>query len=224
MSRDEVNQVTPQPVPETQLAEKTEATPTIVVATEETPADTPVQPVPEPPSEQPRETATNSSAANGTAPPTPPKDEPVAAKDQDEEPKPTATVTPEPDYLSKNPALSRFFSRLPSILHKAGYNEMWGVSLKDSSDPPTANVMIKFLRANEGNVNQAEEQLTKALEWRKKLNPLALAETSRFSTSKFGGLGYITTYNDTKSGQTIFNWNIYGAVKNVEKTFGNLDE
>jgi phosphatidylinositol transfer protein SFH5 len=208
MSNDETNQVTPQPVPETHLTEKTQATPAIIAVQEEKHIEEPPQLV----SKEPQEATTNDSTGDRTA------------EDHAAESKPAEAVTSEPDYLTKNTALSQFFSRLPVILEKTGHGEMWGVSLKDSRDPPTANVIIKFLRANEGNVNQAEEQLTKALEWRKKLDPLSLAEKSRFSASKFGGLGYITTYNDQKSGELIFNWNIYGSVKKIDATFGDIDE
>ncbi|KAL5355388.1 phosphatidylinositol transfer protein sfh5 [Aspergillus floccosus] len=129
-----------------------------------------------------------------------------------------------PDYLAKNSALSEFFDRLPAILSTAGHNEMWGVTLKDSADVPTVNVMIKFLRANEGNVKQAEDQLTKALQWRKEMNPTALVDTASYNASKFGGLGYLTTYTDANGKETVVTWNIYGAVKSIDDTFGNMDE
>lgn len=129
-----------------------------------------------------------------------------------------------PEYLSKNPSLIQFFERLSSIKEKTGHGEMWGVTLKDSDDIPTVNVLIKFLRANEGNVKLAEEQLTKALEWRKKMNPLDLADNTSFDASKFKGLGYISNYKDSKGREVVFTWNIYGAVKDIDKTFGNLDE
>lgn len=146
------------------------------------------------------------------------------------EPKSQATETeskPEdtrPAYLSKNPALSAFFEKLPKILKATGHNEMWGVSLKDSDDIPTVNILIKFLHANEGNLKEAEDQLTKALEWRKTMKPLGLVENASFPKDKFNGLGYVTTYNDPKSGKAIFTWNIYGSVKDIDATFGNLDE
>lgn len=146
------------------------------------------------------------------------------------EPKSQATETeskPEdtrPAYLSKNPALSAFFEKLPKILKATGHNEMWGVSLKDSDDIPTVNILIKFLHANEGNLKEAEDQLTKALEWRKTMKPLELVENASFPKDKFNGLGYVTTYNDPKSGKAIFTWNIYGSVKDIDATFGNLDE
>ncbi|OJD22587.1 phosphatidylinositol transfer protein SFH5 [Blastomyces percursus] len=135
-----------------------------------------------------------------------------------------APVDTRPEYLSKNPALSELFEKLASILKRADYNEMWGVTLKDSDDIPTVNVLIKFLRANEGNVKLAEEQLTKALEWRKKMNPLALVENTSYSSAKFQGLGYVANYKDQNQGNVVFTWNIYGSVKDVNRTFGDIDE
>ncbi|KAL2371964.1 Non-classical phosphatidylinositol transfer protein (PITP) [Blastomyces gilchristii] len=147
------------------------------------------------------------------------KSEPVS-----EDKPPEAPVDTRPEYLSKNPALSELFEKLASILKKAAYNEMWGVTLKDSDDIPTVNVLIKFLRANEGNVKLAEEQLTKALEWRKKMNPLALVENTSYSSAKFQGLGYVANYKDQNQGNVVFTWNIYGSVKDVNRTFGDIDE
>ncbi|EEH21839.2 phosphatidylinositol transfer protein SFH5 [Paracoccidioides brasiliensis Pb03] len=153
------------------------------------------------------------------------KDEPAPAPAPAPETKtPEAPVDNRPEYLSKNPALSQFFEKLASILNKTGHNEMWGVTLKDSDDVPTVNVLIKFLRANEGNVKLAEEQLTKALEWRKKMDPLALADKATYSASKFQGLGYVANYKDPKGGNVVFTWNVYGAVKDVNNTFGDVDE
>lgn len=140
-----------------------------------------------------------------------------------EAPKPEEQKPEQPAYLTSIPSLSEFFNRLPGIVGKVGYSEMWGVPLKTSEDIPTVNVLIKFLRANEGNIDAAEDQLRKALEWRKDTKPLELVESGRYSASKYGGLGYLTTYE--QDGQPlVFTWNIYGAVKDVQSTFGDCDE
>ncbi|KAJ5786011.1 Phosphatidylinositol transfer protein sfh5 [Penicillium pulvis] len=141
-----------------------------------------------------------------------------------------ATTVPEakpeekkPEYLTNIPSLGQFFENLPSILSKTGHSEMWGVPLKDSDDIPTVNVLIKFLRANEGNLSGAEEQLRKALEWRKQTNPLELIQSGKYSARKFGGLGYLTTY-EQDGRPLVFTWNIYGAVKDMSATFSDSDE
>lgn len=146
---------------------------------------------------------------------------PSDAPATENKPKNDATTETKPSFLTDKPALGKLVDNLPSILEKTGHPEMWGVTLKDSSDVPTVNVLIKFLRANEGDAKLAEEQLSKALEWRKKMDPLALTEKASFSKTKFGGLGYITTYNE---GKGVFTWNIYGAVKDINGTFGDVDE
>ncbi|KAI5305319.1 hypothetical protein KEM56_004731 [Ascosphaera pollenicola] len=129
-----------------------------------------------------------------------------------------------PDYIKSNPSLQQFFESLPSILTQADHHEMWGVELTTWDDYPTVNVLIKFLRANDGNVKLAQEQLGKALAWRKKMNPQALVDGVH--SSKFAGLGYLTKYSSKSSGkEEIFTWNVYGsAAKNVKETFGNVDE
>ncbi|KAJ5948970.1 Phosphatidylinositol transfer protein sfh5 [Penicillium verhagenii] len=148
------------------------------------------------------------------------QDAPAAAIAEPEAAKPEEK---KPEYLTNIPGLSQFFEQLPSIISKTGHSEMWGVSLKDSEDIPTVNVLIKFLRANEGNVSTAEEQLRKALEWRKQTNPLELIQSGKYSSSKFGGLGYLTTY-EQNGRPLVFTWNIYGAVKDANATFSDSDE
>jgi hypothetical protein len=180
-------------------------------------------------------TETPAPAAETTEPTA--KEEPSALKDEEpvkDTAVPAATTEPDvakpeepkvakPAYLTKTPALGELFDRLPTILSTIGHNEMWGVDLKDSNDIPTVNVLIKFLRANEGNAKAAEDQLSKALKWRKDMNPLALAESGKYSATKYGGLGYLTTYEENGK-SLVFTWNIYGAVKDVNATFANSDE
>ncbi|KGO68927.1 hypothetical protein PITC_077560 [Penicillium italicum] len=190
--------------------------------------------------EQPEETVEAVDKAGETPAPAAENTEQTAAKDEpasatvkeevaendataeSEAAKPEEPKVEKPAYLSKNPALGEFFNRLPTILGEIGYTEMWGVQLKDSDDIPTVNVLIKFLRANEGNAKAAETQLSKALQWRKDVNPLALAESAKYSAAKFEGLGYLTTYEENGR-PLVFTWNIYGAVKDMRLTFADAD-
>lgn len=159
-------------------------------------------------SDQPKDTAAKTPKPTGMTPTTAGAESEAAKPEQ-------------PAYIANNPALAEFFNRLPTILTESGHSEMWGVPLQDK-DIPTANVLIKFLRANEGNVHAAEYQLEKALKWRKEVDPLALA-TSQFNANKFAGLGYLTTYQEN-GWPLVFTWNIYGAVKDINLTFGDVDE
>jgi hypothetical protein len=188
-----------------EAADKPTETPATAAETTDTTAKEPVS--------APRE---NEEPAKDTAIPAATTKEPEVAKPED-------SKVEKPAYLTKNPALGELFDRLPIILSTIGHDEMWGVDLKDSNDVPTVNVLIKFLRANEGNAKAAEDQLSKALKWRKDVNPLALAESGKYSATKYGGLGYLTTYEENGR-PLVFTWNIYGAVKDVNATFANSDE
>lgn len=131
-----------------------------------------------------------------------------------------ATATTEPP---KESASTQFAAALGEILESTNHNEMWGVTLKEGDDVPTSIVLTKFLRANDGDVSAAKKQLTSALEWRKKMKPLELIKGS-YNEEKFGGLGYVTTHKDEAGKETIVSWNIYGAVKDNKKTFGDVEE
>ncbi|KAE8348046.1 CRAL-TRIO domain-containing protein [Aspergillus coremiiformis] len=197
---------TPAPEAEAEQKQPVESSPSDVNHTTENP---PNQTVAEAPEED---------AAPAAAPAAPVEVAP--AQEQQDEEKPADNT---PEYLAKNPALSELFDRLPAVLSSSDHNEMWGIPLKDSTDIPTVNVLIKFLRANEGNVKLAEDQLTKALQWRKQTNPIALIE-DRYSAKKFGGLGYLNMCKDAQGNETVITWNIYGGVKDLGTTFGNVDE
>ena len=92
---------------------------------------------------------------------------------------------------------------------------------------PTRVILQKYLNANDGDLAKAKDQLTKTLEWRAKTNPAELVQ-KKFNHSKFGGLGYTTVFGaadapDPES-KEVFTWNIYGSVKKIDETFGNLEE
>ena len=102
---------------------------------------------------------------------------------------------------------------------------MWGVELSTESHAPSSIVLEKFLRANTKDVAKAKAQLIEALKWRKKMNPVKLLEETAFDASKFGGLGYVTVYPQAEGKvKEIITWNIYGGVKDIKGTFGNVEE
>ena len=151
------------------------------------------------------------AAAPAAAPPpaeTPEKKEETAT--------PAAAPAPETPF-------SKLAARLPEIIKSAAHGEMWGVELSSAEHVPTKVVLQKFLRANNGDAAAAEKQLTSALEWRKKLQPTALVADT-FDESKYGGLGYVTVHKDDKGKETVITWNVYGAVKDNKKTFGDVQE
>ncbi|KAG9786149.1 hypothetical protein KCU88_g2340, partial [Aureobasidium melanogenum] len=109
-----------------------------------------------------------------------------------------------------------------------GHGEIWGVTLADPANHvPTQIILQKYLNANDGDVGKAKDQLRKTLDWRTKMQPLEWIK-KKFNRNKFQGLGYVTVYGEADSvdpeAKEIITWNIYGSVKNMEETFGNLDE
>ncbi|KAI4730686.1 phosphatidylinositol transfer protein SFH5 [Aureobasidium sp. EXF-10728] len=136
------------------------------------------------------------------------------------------------DNLPEGHALLKMSARLGELIKEAGYSEMYGVELsaptEEGKAAPFSTLLIlqKFLRANQGQVNKACEQLLGALKWRNEFKPLEVRDQV-FDKAKFDGLGYIVTLNnvpDSPNETDIATFNIYGAVKDTKKTFGNLDE
>jgi hypothetical protein len=154
--------------------------------------------------------------------------------------------------LPEGHALLKMSAKLGELIAEAGYSEMYGVNLsapiEEYTTPrphrlepkpkltrhcrgkaapfSTLLVLQKFLRANQGQVNKASEQLLGALKWRKEFKPLEVKEQV-FDKTKFQGLGYVTRLKNvlgSSNEEDIATFNIYGAVKDTKKTFGDLDE
>ena len=87
-------------------------------------------------------------------------------------------------------------------------------------------ILQKFLRANANDLSGAKTQLTNALKWRKSYQPVK-AMDEVFNSTKFGGLGFVTTIKgakETKNDVDVATFNIYGAVgKDTKTTFGDTD-
>ena len=86
-------------------------------------------------------------------------------------------------------------------------------------------ILQKFLRANANDVDKAASQLVKALAWRKSYQP-SVAADEVFDKLRFLGLGYIVSLSDvpgSPNAKDVAAFNIYGAVKDNKKTFGDLD-
>ena len=86
-------------------------------------------------------------------------------------------------------------------------------------------ILQKFLRANANDADKAAAQLEKALAWRKSYQPNVAADEV-FDKTRFSGLGYIVSLSGVPGSantKDIAAFNIYGAVKDNKKTFGDLD-
>ncbi|KAF2419031.1 CRAL/TRIO domain-containing protein [Tothia fuscella] len=121
--------------------------------------------------------------------------------------------------------ISLLLKQLPAILKETSYAEVYGITLDPSGPFHTKLILQKFLRGNANDVDKAATQLKNTLKWRKEFQPLkALEET--FSKERFGGLGYVVELTDVPGSENkkdIATFNIYGAVKDNKKTFGDID-
>ncbi|KAI0505649.1 CRAL-TRIO domain-containing protein [Xylaria bambusicola] len=136
------------------------------------------------------------------------------------------TKTGEPQEKAKTPLPDEPTTPLQELWATAKaheHDEVWGVTLADpSTHVPSQIVLQKYLNANDGDIVKARDQLTKTLDWRKSMNPRELVKQA-FSREKFGGLGYVTVHSADEN-REIFTWNIYGKVKSIDVTFGDLNE
>ncbi|KAK3486701.1 CRAL-TRIO domain-containing protein [Neurospora hispaniola] len=164
--------------------------------------------------------------------------EPQPTAPVDSEPKPAAAPAQDTDSPADvKDSVSTTAGELSPLaqLWKAAeghpHFEIWGVPLSDPERHiPTQIIFQKFLNANDGQVEKAKDQLLKTLDWRQKTQPQQLLR-KMFSKAKFDGLGYVTTYTagdapavDEPEQKEVFTWNLYGSVKSLDETFGNLQE
>jgi hypothetical protein len=135
-------------------------------------------------------------------------------------------ATPTWPEIPETHPISVFLKELPDLLEKTGYREVYGIELNPEGTFHTKLILQKFLRGNANDVAKAKEQLKGTLEWRKEFQPLK-AKDEQFSKEKFGGLGYVTVLEDVPGStnkKDVVTFNIYGAVKDNKKTFGEIDE
>ncbi|PKS13196.1 hypothetical protein jhhlp_000541, partial [Lomentospora prolificans] len=180
-----------------------EAAPAAVTAAAPPPADAPADAPPDAPS------AVTSKGETPAA-----LDEPTTGDKKEAETKKMPPETP----------LDKLAGRLAGIKEKTGHGEMWGVPLSHLSHAPTAIVLQKFLRANNGDVDLAEKQLTDALKWRKETDPIKLLDDKIYDRARFGDLGFVTVHQADDGKEAVITWNVYGGVKNNKATFGNVKE
>ncbi|CCX33175.1 Similar to Phosphatidylinositol transfer protein SFH5; acc. no. Q0V0B0 [Pyronema omphalodes CBS 100304] len=140
-----------------------------------------------------------------------------------------------PELKAEHPIIV-LFRQLPEILTASeGYNEIWGVEISapkaEASDETveqpnfaTALILQKFLRANANDNQKAFSQLKDTMVWRKSFFGADGESSKGWSDAKFDGVGYNTIIKHKKGDNKVVSWNIYGAVKDIKGTFGNLDE
>lgn len=221
----------PVPVPETVPETAPEAAPEVAASSEAAPAPTTSTP---PPQAEAKAVTTEEEAKTAEAKPeTETQAQPQPQPPAEETPKETSkeisketSKAPKPDEPTKVTPIQDLWATAKAHEHP----EIWGVTLADpSTHIPSQIVLQKYLNANDGDLVKARDQLTKTLDWRKKTQPLELIKQT-FSKDKFGGLGYVTVHHTPEEGdekdkaKEIFTWNVYGNVKAIDVTFGDLNE
>jgi hypothetical protein len=172
---------------------------------------------------------TNGSDAKDA--PAPPAAEETKADEKPSKPEAPAATTPStggptwPEIGDDHP-ISLLLKELPALLKETEYDEVYGIKLDPTGPFHTKLILQKFLRGNANDVEKAKEQLKGTLKWRKDFGPSKAMEET-FPKERFGGLGYVTVLEGVPGSPNktdICTFNIYGAVKNNEATFGNIDE
>jgi predicted glycosyltransferase involved in capsule biosynthesis len=108
--------------------------------------------------------------------------------------------------MASSESIDLLAARLPHIIEEAGHSQLFSVDFShDQTSPPTKLVLAKYLKARNGNVEQAAEALTKTLKWNKDFNPRAAAFEERFGED-YEDLAFVT-----RIGEQVVVWNLYGA-------------
>jgi hypothetical protein len=141
-----------------------------------------------------------------------------------------------PELQGDHPIIT-LFRKVPEVLTAAdGYDNLWGLTLvgpvsaepsSESVEQPTfgtALILQKFLRANGNDISKAFSQLKDTMVWRKGFFSADGESSKGWSDEKFKGIGYVTTIKHKSGKEKVVCWNVYGATKDLKKTFGNLDE
>ncbi|KAK8164975.1 CRAL-TRIO domain-containing protein [Phyllosticta citrichinensis] len=153
-----------------------------------------------------------------------PAAEAAAGAEESKTDAPVATGPVWPELAADHP-LSKLLADLPELLKSTQYDEVYGITLKESGDFHTKLILQKFLRANSNNIDKAKDQLRETLEWRREFQPLE-AMKAGFDKNIFNGLGYIMEIEgvpESTNKKDIVTFNVYGAVEDKKATFGNLE-
>ncbi|KAF2786798.1 CRAL/TRIO domain-containing protein [Melanomma pulvis-pyrius CBS 109.77] len=129
-----------------------------------------------------------------------------------------------PETPAEHP-LAKFFDSITELTTEADYNEVYGLTLSTTTPFHTKLILQKFLRANANDLPKAKAQLLETLKWRKTFQPAKAVEET-FDNERFAGLGYILTLDDVPESANktdVVTFNVYGAVKDNKKTFGDLE-
>ncbi|BEI80383.1 hypothetical protein CcaverHIS002_0109120 [Cutaneotrichosporon cavernicola] len=123
--------------------------------------------------------------------------------------------------LKPSHPLIKFHKRLPAIVEASRHRLIWGVTLNPTT--PTFSTMLilqKWLRSVAGDLDAAAAALESTLTWRREFGLDGAKPIWEETFEGFDGLGYVTHLS---SGEVV-TWNLYGSIKNLGETFGDLDK
>lgn len=138
-------------------------------------------------------------------------------------------ITPE-----QQKKLDQLVDKIPEILKKLKnpeYDEIFGYRINVSGEPYVKDeirdeILLKFLIANEYDVNTTVAKLVDTLNWRAEFSPLSAAFNEKFP-KELNNLGVITNFSGVSDNYSIATWNLYGNMKNPKvlfDKFGGTDE
>lgn len=137
-----------------------------------------------------------------------------------------ATVTAEILDDEKAGKLAKVVAAIPKILSEIKdkeYDEIFGFRI-GTDDTPHVNVaarnaiFVKFLIANEWNVETTIEKLIATLDWRATFQPLSAAFTEKYD-EELNDLGVLSFFPNGKPNLKVVTWNLYGNLKTLKKLF-----
>lgn len=122
--------------------------------------------------------------------------------------------------------LQKLIESIPAILKKVDnpkYDEIFGycinVDSNENVDVAIRNeILLKFLIADEYDVEAATKRVTNTLNWRNKFRPLSAAFDEEFD-DELAQLGVITGFPNSSDNMKYVTWNLYGKLKNPKAVF-----
>lgn len=122
--------------------------------------------------------------------------------------------------------LGQLIQLIPKILIKIDnkdYDEIFGyrINVDDAEyvNVPIRNeILLKFLIANDYDVEVTQEKLVNTLNWRSKFHPLSAAFVETYDP-ELNDLGVLTKFDHGYDNLQVVTWNLYGNLKSLRKLF-----
>lgn len=113
-----------------------------------------------------------------------------------------------------------------SSLDNKEYDEIYGYKIGTDDDVDVNvdvrnEILLKFLIANEYDVDVTKEKIISTLNWRNKFQPLSAAYLEEFE-SELTDLGAVTYFPENKNNFQVCTWNLYGILKSPKQLFARV--